>query len=108
MSENPGEHNPKADYTARGIASEVTQALRSHERMDELQFAQMQKQHEEIKTVVSEAESRLVTHIDEVRQEMRDGFKAYDNKFWSLALVTISLLLTIAGMLLYKILFPNV
>ena len=107
MAEPSGEFNPAADYVARGLASDAIQALRSHERMDDLQFKNMQKQTEEIKTVVGAAKEELTNKINEVKQEMHEGFKAYDNKFWSLAIVTISLLLTITGMLLYKILFPT-
>lgn len=107
MPEPATEFNSNADYVARGLGTEAIAALRSHERMDELQFRQMTQQHEELKDLISGAKAELSGEINSVRSEMKHGFRSYDNKFWTLAIAMISLLLTVSGMLLWKVLFPH-
>lgn len=82
---------PSVDHTARGLASEAIQAFRSHDAMDMLRFKSMDDKQEEIRIL-----------IGTVVNEMRAGFKSYDNKFWSLAVMVIGFLLTIVGVLLVK------
>lgn len=62
------------DHTARGLASEAIQAVRSHEQYDTMRF-----------TSISEGMARI-------EKKMEDGFKSYDAKFWGLAISVIGML----------------
>lgn len=89
------------DFRARGMATEATQAIRSHEALNNLQFAQMDQRQQELKDSVD----GIYGKIDTVCAEMRTGFKSYDNKFWSLAITIITGLAAIVCALVYKIIF---
>lgn len=104
-SPNENEYSQNADYVARGIATEAVAALRSHESMDGLQFMQMANQHKEIKDLIANLKKELTEQVEAVKDEMHSGFSRYDNKFWSLAIATISLLMGITGLLLYRAIF---
>lgn len=91
------------DHRAYGLASEALQATRSLETITALQFrnvdnrlVEQDKKHEEIKKMISEIDKR-----------MEEGFKGYDNKFWSLSITLILLLLGIIGFLLVQIFFKG-
>jgi len=107
MSEDTGKLDRNADYVARGMSTEVIAALRSHERMDELQFKQMSQQTEEIKNLIEDGKKELVEQIEALKREMHTGFTSYDKKFWSLAITIISTLLVICGFLIVYTLFPG-
>jgi hypothetical protein len=89
MSE-PSVISETADYTARGMAAEAIQTCRSHEQLDILRFTNMERQHHEIKVM-----------FESLTSEMREGFKSYDAKFWSLAITLIVTLMTVCGTLIY-------
>lgn len=91
------------DFRARGMATEAVQAIRSHEALNNLQFLQMDQRQKDLKDSVD----GIYGKIDGVCEEMRAGFKSYDNKFWSLS---ITIMLGLAGIicaLVYKLLFPH-
>jgi hypothetical protein len=93
------EHDPSKglhDYSARGLAAEAIQALRSHDSMDTLRFENMARQHEEVKQLITD-----------LRKDMVTGFKSYDGKFWSLAITVIATLTTVVGALVYQVLFHH-
>lgn len=86
----------KTDYQARGLASEAIQALRSHDALDTLRFENMDRQHKE-----------LVDLIQATNVKLDECFKAYDAKFWSLAVTIIIILCGTTGALIFKVLYPN-
>lgn len=95
MSE-AGTHSANADYVARGMASEAMQIHHSHDALDNLRFQNMDKKLDELKKAV-----------EEVCLEVRSGFRSYDNKFWSLAVSIILLLITgIAALVFFMITHP--
>lgn len=89
------------DFRARGMATEAIQAIRSHEALNNLQFMTMDNRQQELKDSVD----GIYGKIDGVCTEMREGFKSYDNKFWSLAVTIIGGLIAIVCALVYKIIF---
>jgi hypothetical protein len=76
------------------MSSEAMAAVRSHERLNDLQFRIMEEKHEEIKKLVEQVCARV-----------DDGFKSIDAKFWSLAIALIFILLGVAGFLIVHTLF---
>lgn len=74
------------DYTARGLASEALQAVRSNEKLFSLQVKNMEQQHDELKELLVATN----TKIDEMA-------KLYSNRFWSLAMTIIVLLMGALG-----------
>lgn len=86
----------RTDYQARGLASEAIQALRSHDELDKLRFENMEKQHKELVELIQATNARI-----------EEGFKAYDAKFWSLAVTIIILLCGTTGALVFKVLYPK-
>lgn len=84
------------DWSARGMANEAVSALRSHEALNNLQFKNMENQYEEIKTLVAGTNKK----IDDLAAN-------YDQKFWSLAVTIIVLLIGGIGALVFKIMFPH-
>lgn len=85
-----------AAHEAYGMASEAIAAVRSNEKITNLNF----KHYDETVKDIRELLHQLDKKVDQ-------GFKAYDNKFWSLAVVLILTLLGICGFLLVYTLFPG-
>ena len=76
---------------AEGLASEALSAIRSHERMTDLRFKNHDEKVEDIKGSIE----GLYGKFGELNDKMDKGFKSYDNKFWSLAIALIGILLGI-------------
>lgn len=87
-----GTHTEHADYTARGMAAESIQALRSHDALNTLQFQNMDDKHEEIKKLIAETNKKIDAVVT-----------SYDNKFWSLAVSIIFLLVSGLAAVLFKL-----
>lgn len=83
-------------HEARGTATEAMGAVRSLERLTDLQFKVMEAKQEEIIKLIKEA----CTKIDDLD-------KKYDTKFWSLAYALIMVLLGMVGFLIIYTLFPG-
>jgi len=95
-------------HAAYALASEAIQTMRSHEKMTALQFSVSEKQIINVALDVNNKHEELKTLISETCTKMEEGFKAYDNKFWSLAVALIFILLSCLGFLVIYTLFPGV
>lgn len=99
---------------AYGLASEAISTLRSNERIHDLRFASIEAQFTQVNgrfrglsEDVANKQEELKELIEQTCKEMRDGFKSYDNKFWTLAVTTIVTLLAVCGFLIEYTLFSG-
>lgn len=95
-------------HRAMGLASEAMGAARSLEALTNLQIENMQREIHEIKMLLGEGAKSVDKKIDDLCQKLDDRFKILDNRFWGLAMVTITLLVTALISLLVKLLFPHI
>ena len=79
-------------YTVRGIALGTAQALQSHEKMDDFRFKIQDDTMKEIKNC-----------IEDLTRKVEEGFKRNDNRFWSLGITFITLLISCCGFLIWEI-----
>lgn len=94
MSDDAGVNDAHSDYSARGMAQEAIAALRSHDALDTLRFGNIEKQFQDIKGLIVGTNSK----IDNMS-------KAYDNRFWSLAVSIIFGLVTCIAAFVWRLLF---
>lgn len=94
-------------YRALGAATEAQGAIRSHERLNDLQFIGIEKTFSAMKHDFDSQFKELKELIQNTDQKIDLGFKNYDSKFWSLAVALIAILMAICGFLLVYTLFPG-
>lgn len=85
----PNDGNIQAETVAqeaKGIASEALANTHAHDRFNTMRFDMMDNKIEEIKV--------LIQHLDEKADKQ---FKSINDKFWSLAIALIMILLTTVG-----------
>lgn len=79
-------------FSIRGIAVEAVQIMRSHEELDDIRFKNQDQRMVEIRDSLKE----LTTKVEE-------GFKRNDNRFWSLGISFITMLMSCCGFLIWEI-----
>lgn len=79
-------------FSVRGIALEAMQRISSHEKLNEYQFASLNNNLSELKRC-----------LDQLTEKTEEGFKRNDNRFWSLGISLITLLISCCGFLIWEI-----
>lgn len=79
-------------FGIRGLAIEAMQTMRSHEKMDELRFKNQDEKMEEIRY-----------YLKDLTEKVEEGFKRNDNRFWSLGISFITMLISCCAFLMWKI-----
>lgn len=104
--EHDGSENGMA-YRAFAQSSEAIAALRSHERLDDLKFQNIDKTIMAMQKDIENKIDEVKEMIETTNSTMANGFKSYDQKFWSLAIALIFILLGICAFLITYTLFPG-
>lgn len=92
------------DREARGMAREALTLINSHDRLDEERWSQNERRWEEERRILERIEKSISSQFDEVKNAIVKVDTTVSNRFWSLALGIIGLLLTISGFLAVRVL----
>lgn len=84
-------------FGVRGLAVEAIQTMRAHEKMDDIRFRNQDEKMNEI-----------CDRLKDLATKVEDGFKRNDNRFWSLGITFITLLLSCCGFLIWEIVNKHV